>query len=153
MLLLLLLLLHRRGGGRQGVVCRPAAHTWSEGLASLLDGYPIPAIGSFSLSNAEPPCDPLFFEFGIELPSMRTSERSERVSKSIDRISSASLSNYTIPSQHHPPTQFAQNCNTSSGWCVATALLRSWRMAAYIGLRAMSAGVQYTVYCMPGCRR
>jgi len=66
MLLLLLLLLHRRGGGRQGVVCRPAAHTWSEGLASLLDGYPIPAIGSFSLSNAEPPCDPLFFEFGIE---------------------------------------------------------------------------------------
>lgn len=34
-------------------------------------------------------------------------------------------------------TQFAQNCSTSSGWFIATALFKSCRMAAYIGERAI----------------
>ena len=43
----------------------------------------------------------------------------------------------TVDKVCRPLTQFAQNWRTSSGWLCATALLRSCRMAAYIGERAI----------------
>lgn len=70
LLLLLMVVMGRMlsGDGRRQWRACACTETWSEGLAALLDtDATAVTVGLCLLSNAEPPCDPLFFELGVEL--------------------------------------------------------------------------------------
>ena len=72
MLLLLVMGGVLSGDGRRQWRACACAETWSERFAALLyaDATAI-AVCLCLLGNAEPPCDPLFFELGVELREWR----------------------------------------------------------------------------------